>query len=54
MNVENEVSDIDRLYYLVTELLEGGSDPRDIKDTVREATLEWATRKRESHTVTPD
>ena len=36
-----EITPMDRLGDLVTELLEGESDPREIQDTVRDAIREW-------------
>lgn len=38
---EVEISPMDRLTDLVSELLEGDADPREIQDTVRDAIREW-------------
>jgi hypothetical protein len=36
----------DRLWYLVTELLEAGETPREILDTAKEAIGDWRLGKR--------
>ncbi len=41
---ETEIDPMDRVYGLVTELLDGGSDPIEIKDTVEDAIREWRKR----------
>ncbi len=42
----NETPEMDRVHDLVTELLEAGSDPREIQDTVRDAISEWRLQTR--------
>jgi hypothetical protein len=39
-----ETPQMDRVHYLVTELLEANEDPREILDTVRDSIREWRQR----------
>jgi len=39
------IPQMDRVWDLVTQLLEEGEDPREIKDTVKDAIREWRQRR---------
>lgn len=47
MSEVRETPQMDRVYDLVTEVLDADEDPREILDTVRDAIREWRMRKAE-------
>jgi hypothetical protein len=52
--MENEISETDRLYDLVTELLGGGMASWEITTTTEDAISDWRmSRKRKAHPQTP-